>query len=183
VGAGGQPGTRDFPLRSPAAVDTALPTAAAAGDTALHQWRHLYEDADSNVQVEVLGGGRGSGTLTVAARSAQASDALSMVRISLDRGLTPYLIPLAPSGEDCRGEIVVADPKAIRPTVEVGLWCFDLGPDDHDCIVRSIGATRRGRTRRAWSEIAHHAARNGLDALERDIRAALDAGPVPNPAE
>jgi hypothetical protein len=97
-----------------------------------------------------------------------------MVRISLREGATPYLIPLAWSGEDCRGEIVVDDPRAITPTVEVGLWCFDLRPADSDCIVRSIGATQKGRTRRTWSEVAHHAARNGLGALEAKIRTVLD---------
>jgi hypothetical protein len=182
AGAGAQADGEVFFLRSPVAIDTVLPTAAAPLDMVLHQWRRLYEDADGNVQVEVMRRGQGSAKLIIAARSKERSDALSMVRISLDRGATPYLIPLAWSGEDCRGEIVVDDPKAIIPTVEVGIWCFDLGLQDRDCIVRSIGATRRGRTRRTWSDVAHHAARNDLGPVEAHIRASLDSGTSGEPA-
>src|SRR5207244_12063110 len=94
-------------LKPPIAIETALPNAAAPDGSGLPLWRHAYEEADGTVTIDLFGDGNGSGRLVISARSTDPSEALSMVRISLDGGVTPYLIPLAWSGETCRGEILV----------------------------------------------------------------------------
>jgi hypothetical protein len=161
-------------LRPPAAIDTTLP-AAAAGSDEQRRWHRLYREADNTFEVELVESEQRSGKVTIAARSKEPLDALSIVLVSLDAGATPYLIPLALSDQDCRGEITVDLPKAVVPTVEAGLWSFDLRLEDHDCLIRSIAATRpRGRTRRTWAQVAEHATRNGLDSVETEIRAALE---------
>lgn len=157
----------------PVAMETALPAAAAGGDE--HpRWHRLYRDADGAVEVELVESEQSATRLTIAARSQDASDTLSMVRVSLDAGATAYLIPLAASDRDCRGEITVELPPVVSPTVEAGLWSFDLRPGDRDCIIRSVEATRpRGRTRRTWALVAEHATRNGIEAVAAAVRAGL----------